>query len=325
MRQQQQWFELLTELLESGFSLREAVEFSETLYPQWRVPLHKIRNLLSNGNSFADSMAEWVSIDTYYQLLLAERHGQILATLRHFNQYLKVRTEQIKKLRHLLEYPLLLLGMLGGVITMIVIFLLPQLNSFTGDHQQVVWGRMCQPLGIMIGGCTAMIIFRYWHYRRLRKIDQVRVLCSLPIFGGICRYYYGYYLCTNLAFLLEEGLSLQRIIAMCEDFRSDAFLYQLSQKLKKLSAEGKNVSQLIRRECFIPDELGILIQQGTQRDKLARQVSSLADQLFKRLMIKCEHELTMVQPILYLVIAGIIVGLYLQILMPVYQNLQVIK
>lgn len=315
----------MTELLESGFSLREAVEFSKTIYPQWQIPIQKIERALVSGNSFATAMMEWVSIDTYYQLMLAERHGQILTTLRYFNRYLKMRGEQVKRLRHLLEYPLLLLVILSGVITMMMVLVLPQLNDFEEGRCHQLWNQVCQPLGSIIGGLIAMLIFRCWHYRQLSKINQVRTQCRLPVVGKLCRDYYGYYLCNNLALLLNEGLSLQSIIEMCGRFRKDSLLYQLSQKLKRISVNGEDVGQLIRHENFIPDELAILIQQGSKSNQLARQVNSLAGQLFKRLIMKCEQRLTLVQPILYLIIAGVIIGLYLQMLLPIYQSVQVIK
>lgn len=323
--QQQQWFGALMELLTNGFSLREAIEFSIVLYPQWTEVLQPIQQKLASGEPFAQSVAGLVSTDTYYLFLLAERHGKLVKTIEHYYCYLKMRNEQVKKLKHLLEYPLVLLVTLTVMIVMLTIFVFPQLNQLQSDNNHRLW-NLCAPLlAWLVGGGIVLLILRYWHYQHSNRLNQVKQQCHLPIVGALFRNYYAFYICSNLALFLEEGISTQSMIQTCQQFSRDSLLYHLSRQLYRLSNEGKTATSLIQQSEFIPDQLAVLIQQELPKQRLGQRVSMLADQLFKKLIHGCEQRLTLLQPIIYLVIAVVIIILYLQVMLPVYQNIQVVQ
>ncbi len=264
-------------------------------------------------------------MDTYYQLLLAEQHGQLQQTLQHFACYLKMRKDQLTKLKHLLEYPIMLLGLLTIMIAMMTVFVFPQLAEIRPEATGNFWQPVFKIMAWISGAGVTFGIFKMIEFYRLTKLEQVRSLCRAPIIGGIIRNYYGYYLCSNFAILLTEGISTQQMIKICNCFDKCSLLYQLSRKIASLTVNGQDPTQLIHQEMFLPDELAIIIRQGADNQKLAQQVQSLSEQLFKRLIYKCEQRLIYVQPVVYLIIAIVIISLYLQILMPIYQTVQVIK
>lgn len=323
---QQKWFELLVELLGAGFSLKEAINFSTTIYPNQAVVVNEVEAKMAKGMSFAKSLQDQVSVDTYYQLLLAEQHGELLGTLKFFSQYLKARHLQAQKLRHLLQYPIMLLGLLGVIGVVMSSLVWPQLTELQVEgHQHRVWDSVVPLVAWGCGALVAMIMYRYLAYRRLIKINQIRALCSLPIVGRLYRSYYGYYLCSNLALLLGEGLTLQKIVQMCNNFDQKSFLYQVSLEIQSRITAGKMIADYVQKECFMPTELAVLLQQGKDNQQFAKRVQSLSNHLFQRVIMGCESSLIWVQPLLYLIVAGIIVGLYLHVLMPIYQTMQVMK
>lgn len=323
---QQRWFSLLVELLDSGFSLKEAVLFSQTIYPEIQPILKDITHKMEIGYSFAKAIQAWVAVDTYYQVQLAEEHGQLFTTLRYFSQYIKVRLQQAQKLKHLLEYPAILICLLTGIISMMFLLVLPQLTTIENNNQGDEWNSIIQPTMWLLGSIVTVIIYKICLFKRMVTICKVRQLCRLPVVGKMYQDYYGYYFCSNLSILLLEGLSLQKIIAMCKTFDKESFLYQICEDLNDQLVNGtKNVFSYIYDENFIPNELAVLVRQGMSTDHLGKQVQSLGNHLFKRMVMECEQKLVFIQPVIYLVIALIIIGLYLKILMPIYQTVQVMK
>ena len=323
--QQQRWFEVLMELLNTGFSLREAIEFSLILYPQWSSVLQPIEQSLACGHSFAKAVADLVSTDTYYLFLLAEQHGQMTKTIEHYCHYLTMRNEQVKKLRHLLEYPLVLLVILVGMIVMLTIFVFPQLNQFHQSTSHELWNILAPSFASLGGGIISILVIGYWRYCHSNRLQQVHHQCHLPIIGTLVRDYYGYYICSNLALFLDEGISTQGIIQTCHQFRHDSLLYQLSDQLKEITSRGESITRLVSQIDFIPEQLSLLFKQALSNQQLSQRVAALADQLFNRLMRKCERRLTFVQPLIYLIIAFVIVLLYLRVMLPIYQNMQVVQ
>ena len=323
--QQQRWFEVLMELLNTGFSLREAIQFSLILYPQWSSVIQPIEQSLASGHSFAKAIAGLVSTNTYYLFLLAEQHGQMTKTIEHYCYYLTVRNEQVKKLRRLLEYPLLLLVMLVGMIIMLTIFVFPQLNQFRHSTSHELWNILAPTFASLSGVMIAISVIGYWRYCHSNRLQQVHQQCHLPIIGTLVRDYYGYYICSNLALFLNEGISTQGIIQTCHRFRHDSLLYQLSNQLKEITNRGESITRLVSQIDFIPEQLSLLIKQALSNQQLSQRVDALADQLFNRLMRRCERCLTFLQPLIYLVIAFVIVMLYLRVMLPIYQNMQVVQ
>ena len=313
-------------MLESGFSLKEAVLFSQTVYPEMHDILQDVSSKMAGGHSFAESIRAWVSVDTYYQMLLAEQHGKLQTTLRYFSEYIKMRSRPVRTLKHLLEYPIILIFLLGIIIFMMTVLVLPQLETIQNTNSSNLWEQIGQPVMWICGSLLTLCTFKIYYFNHLNVIGRIRQLCRLPILNKIYRDYYGYYLCSNLSLLLQEGLSLQKIITMCKTFDQDSILYQISRELQlKLINGEKGVKEYIEDEIFIPNELGVLLCQGKTTVRLGMQVQSLANHLFQRMVMQCEQKLVMVQPIIYIVIAAIITGLYLKILMPIYQTVQVMK
>lgn len=280
---------------------------------------------MKNGHPLAYAVSSWVSIDTFYQLLLAEQHGQLLSTLRHFSGFLNLRIQQTNKLKRLLQYPLLLCVLLVVIMLVMTTLVFPQLQQLESSFHNEIWHEMGRILVALAGGVATWLVYRWVAFYHLNKLDQVRQMCNLPVMGQLFRYYYGHYLCLNLSLLIVEGLSMQKIIQLCNSFSADSLLYQLSTEMQKLIVQGGDIDQLIRREPFIPDELLVLIHQGTTSDKLGLQVRSLATNQFKLVLQGSESRLAFVQPMIYLIIAGTILGLYLQMLLPIYQTMQVMK
>ena len=119
-----------TVLLESGFSLQESLQvllrsrqFSEPVIEQLIVHL-------AQGQSFAAAVAPLsLSATEKSQLHLAERHGDLTATLRRMVDYHTLVNKQKQLLYKVAAYPLLLLVFLLAALFGMHRFLLPQLLS----------------------------------------------------------------------------------------------------------------------------------------------------------------------------------------------------
>ena len=61
---------------------------------------------------------------------------------------------------------------------------------------------------------------------------------------------------------------------------------------------------------------------STLIDDLGNDLTALANILFQRLASRIERLLTLIQPIIFGIIAIVIVGLYLRLLLPIYHSMQ---
>ena len=134
-QQQADFFLLLADLLSVGFSIREALGFIKTIKSELSPWLDSVDTRMQKGANFAQSLQSEVKDDLFYQLLLAEKHGNLTKTLSEVGKILAARERQRKKLFSLLQYPLILLVVLGVVICGLILFVFPELKAWQGEGQ----------------------------------------------------------------------------------------------------------------------------------------------------------------------------------------------
>lgn len=324
--QQAQWFLLVHDLLTVGFSLRHAIRFTLTVYPRLQPFLEHLRRELKGGKSFSAGIRPYVSTDLYYQLLLAEQHGDLDVTLGEIGTLLTVREKQRRKLRGLLQYPLLLLGMLLIVLVGLVSFVYPELATWQNQNNSGS-STSLMTLGINTGLYLLAIILvgillQRWRWRHATPLQRLITRCHWPIIGPCYTLYYRYYLTTNLAIMLCHGLSLKEIIGVTSRFRRRSLLYQFSLIVNHQLEQGEQLDQTLQMYPFIPGELVIFINKGATLKDLGDELTALAKIQFRRLTQQIESLLVWIQPVIFGLLALIIVALYLSILLPIYHSMQ---
>lgn len=316
---QGQWFQLLSELLAVGFSLKQAVRFSGVLLPQMCDVAQQVDQSLAKGWLFSQSVQPLVKIDIYYQLMLAEQHGTLVDTLKSISDFNRLCVRQKKKMHGLLEYPLILLAMLIMIACAMRGWLLPEMQSLSTDTMPKWWATVSYFGGSLLVILLFYLLKRLAVYYRWSQIQQVEYLCHLPIFGwGFCDYY-AYYVCTNLSLLVSEGISEQKICRYLKSYQKSSLLHQLAVAYEDTNYD---LDVMIRHYRCLPTELGMLVKCGLTNDEQAKRLRVLSQMKFRHLIQLSEHWLTVLQPLLLGIIAMIVLGLYLSILLPIYHSMQ---
>lgn len=320
---QGRWFLLITDLLKVGFSLQHALRFTKMVMPRIRPVLLDVERQLATGEMLATGLQKYVSQDLYYQLRLAEQHGALIQTLNELGTLKMTEQRQRRKLRGLLQYPLILLGMLIIVVAGLIIFVYPELAGWQAESSTSAWWEIAFNAVLYLMTAT-LVLGGFWRYRWHRLSFRQKMIwrCRLPIVGHSYCLYYGYYLTTNLAMMLRHGLSLQEIIQVTNGYKRESLLYQCGEIIQALVSEGEQFEQVITGYPFIPNELVIFVNKGATRAELGDELTVFAQMQFKRLVQSIERLLIWVQPVMFTLIAGVIVALYLSILLPIYHSLQ---
>ena len=144
----------------------------------------------------------------------------------------------------------------------------------------------------------------------------------MPIIGKCYCYYYQYYLTSILGMMVKEGMSLAEICQLTQEFHRDSILYIFGKKAINILQQGGNLANVIVDYPFLPNELIIFMNKGMTLEKIGQDLTIFAQLQFKTLTNSIERLLIYVQPIIFSVIAIVIVCLYLSILLPIYHSFQ---
>lgn len=87
------WLLFLGDGIDRGISLRRLVNMSQRLYPKWQGMFDEIDQAMLMGKPFAEAVGPWLSVDTYYQLRLAERHGKLAETIHQVGKFMALQAK----------------------------------------------------------------------------------------------------------------------------------------------------------------------------------------------------------------------------------------
>ncbi|MGX6422573.1 type II secretion system F family protein [Levilactobacillus brevis] len=318
---QARFCQLLADQLASGFSLKQAIAFLRTVAGEFPRSLATIEQQLEQGTPLIDVLAPYLQANVYFQLRLTLAHGDLQPALQQAAQFLRLAATQRRRFQQLLMYPLgLLVSMLGLFVTLKV-GILPQLQGDLAVQSIGNQGGWYGWLGLG-GSCLLGLVgaWQWWH--RQPRLRLATLYLRVPFVGQLVRAYYAYYLTANLSQLIRTGLSVKQMLRVLNQLPDKALLRQLAQALELKLMTGQSPLRWLRGQPYIPAQLVVFLQKGSTHAQLGRELQAYSELQYRELVARSERLLALVQPILLGVVAVMVVGAYLTLLLPMYQNLQ---
>lgn len=319
---QAKFFSLLSDLLAVGFSLRESLKFIKIVIPKKEKQITEIIRSLENGDSFSNSVRLFLKEDIYYQILIAEKHGELADSLKTLGVYLNKKHEHRTKLIQLLEYPVILLLFLIMLMLGMKIYIFPELNMWNTATRV----HLIKPYTLIIlliwGGISGSVVIFIKKFLQRPVVKRVEIICRIPIVGKVYQNYCHYYLSLNLAMLLKSGLGIKSICTMLTQFSSTSLLYQIGRTLEKQLLQGGQTRLFINRYPFIPPELNVLLNKGNTTEVLGQELDMFSKIKYQKLTNQIEKLIGLIQPLMFLFIGVVIVFMYLSLLLPMYHSME---
>lgn len=327
IKDQADFFETLADMLSNGFSLKQSLINLKILYPKHELDFVTALRLLENGKTFSEGIRNFINPKIHYQLMLAEKHGQLELCVAQLGKYMHQRMKQHEKIKGAMLYPCILFGLLITMIILLLTWLRPtivSLNEQSGQNLNAI--SWISQISKFVGGGILLIIICYLCYgiywlKKQPSIARHQWISKLPVIGRLYRNYSYYYLSFNLALLLKSGLDFREICNFLCQFESSTLLCQLGNRLRQHLLTGKEIKTFINEYSFIPPELTIFLNKGQTSYELSEDLLIYSNNRYQKLIKMVDQLINLIQPVAFLVIALIIIGIYLSILIPIYSNL----
>lgn len=306
----------MSDLLNVGFSIRHAVSFAELIFKRQVEDLQQINAQLRLGVTVSQAFEPYIDEQICLQLQLAEDHGKLSESLGQISRLLATADQRQQKIRRLLRYPAMLLALLMVIIMGLKLVVFPQVQDLTGTtpthHHWLWWG---------IGGVVIVLVglVSVFQLKQRPILQRVEQLGKVPIIGGVIRTYYGYYFLAAYSILVSSGLEMQEILRTLQRAKSTTLLHQLSTKLATQLADGESLVVALKHYRFIPAELQMILAAGQTKTKLTQELAALTELYYQRLMLQLARLMAWIQPVAFLIVAGLILGTYASLFLPMYQ------
>jgi type II secretory pathway component PulF len=266
---------------------------------------------------------------------VAEARGGVPETLRLLAHHYEARQRLIRQARSAMIYPVIVLVLAGGVIALITIVLLPMFASLLQDisrKSQLPWAsralmafsQFVKTMGwwlipaIVIA--APILLIRFYKTKPGKRIMD-RLVLATPVFGLLCRKIDTTRFARTLSVLLDAGLDYGSSI----DLTAEVLMMSPIQRAVRSSREkilgGKDLSAtLAATRQFGPDVIAV-ISSGEETGKLPETLAHLADDYEEQVSVMVSNLGQLIQPLLILILGGIVFFIILAVLLPYIQLL----
>ncbi|MBV8772500.1 MAG: type II secretion system inner membrane protein GspF [Deltaproteobacteria bacterium] len=331
----------LSALLGAGVQLVDALSAlaGQTSRTITKRILSQVRESVREGSSLADALA--AHPDTFSELYVGmvragEAAGALEAVLDRLAEYSERQAEFVSKVRGALTYPIIMMCVGALIMGFLVSYVVPQVATIF-EQQHAVLPMMTRVL-IRLSD----ILAGYWIELLLlvaaliagigfglstaagRRIYDIWLL-RLPYVGPtvlrvICARF-----ARTLATLLESGVQLLPSLGAVKRVVTNGLLAEALEQSRESIREGHGMGQTLERSGLFPPLLVEMIKVGERSGDLEQMLERVADNYEREVESSLRQMTTILEPLMTLVMAGMILFMMLAVLLPIFQLNQLMQ
>ena len=331
----------LATLLEAGLPLEQSL--SALIEQSEDESVHQIlagvRSELLSGHTLAQAMGQYANIfpDIYRALIKAgEASGELGHVLIRLADYTESRQVLRQKVVLAFVYPAIVTVVALCVVLGLLIYVVPQVVSVFQQSKQAL------PLltRLLIGLSSALQ--ETWLYlllaltavgffvRTLLQREEIRFqwhlrILRLPLIGRLVRGLNTARMASTLAILAGSGvpllISLQAAAGVVSNLPMRRALEDASKKVR----EGVTLSRALAASKMFPPILVHLIASGESSGKLDAMLDRAATQQEQEISSYTSVLTSLLEPVLILLMGGVVLTIVLAILMPIIEMNQMVR
>ena len=318
----------LYELIDRGYMLEDSLEFLLIQYEVADDEIKKIKEKLSNGSKLSDILGYL----GYSQLIVskikfAEDYGRIEDMLLEVETYLKIKKIQQEKVIKTLRYPLFLTLTLICLIMVFNALVIPQFeNIYTSsnikmDLQTIILIKSLYyiPKIISIIFLLILICIGYTFYTIKYKPNLfLKSLLYIPKVRNYSKLYFSYRFSMELSLFLMSGFSLKTALEVMVEEDYDYYLTLFSKDILNELDQGIGFEDAIGKIKYFDKSMRKFVSHGKNNGLIDKELKLFSELMLDTFLTSLDKNLKKLQPILFGILAVVIVGLYMVILLPIF-------
>ena len=235
------------------------------------------------------------------------------------------------KLRKVLIYPLFLLVFANVMLIAIRQVLLPSLETMLVPSQEGsgllvrIILLYLENLPLIILGTLALaaslVLLAKSYLKKKSAFQKSLLFCRIPLFSKWVQLYYSFFFCREYAYFFRNGMQLNQIVSLMRGDEGTAWMKDISGLVEEGLMQGDSLTTIIKRYPVFKEEMGWIIYHGELTSQLPIKLSMYSEECFRLLIADIEQKIGWLQPVLFLMVAVIVMAIYLILLMPMLSSL----
>jgi general secretion pathway protein F len=325
----------LATLLHSGVPLVEALSalIEQVENPRLQAALTQTRDKVNEGTSLAESLREHPKLfePLYINMVAAgEASGTLDIVLERLADHLDSQAQLKNRVVGALFYPAFMAVFGLGVITLMMVVVVPKVSAIFADFNQVLpwntrlliftsnafvnyWWLILGTVGL------AVYAFRRWLGTEKgratwdRRILKVPVVGKLQVMIAVARF------ARTLSTLLASGVSLLTALDIARNVLGNAELMRVVEEARASIREGESIAAPLKRSGRFPPIVTHMIAIGERSGELESMLTHVATAYDNQVSVRLQTLTSLMEPIMIVIMGTFVGGMAMSILMPLMQ------
>jgi len=320
-------------LVESLGALTEQVE-----HARLKSVIGQVRDRVNEGATLADAMARAGPFsDLFVSMVRAgEAGGALEQVLRRLADYLESQVRTRNRVMSIMLYPAMMLVFAVGVVIALVTVVLPQITQLlegfdmplpwytqaiiSGSYFLRSWWWALLAAAVVLGiGLRAVL-------RTERgRLAFDRLLLRLPIFGRVIRILAISRFTRTLSTLLAGGIPIVRALEISKFVAANQIIGEAIDRARESITEGSSIAAPLKRSGQFPALVTHMVDVGEKSGELEAMLAKVADTYDEQVETAVTRLTALLEPVLILIMVGIVLFIILATLVPLLQLTSAIR
>jgi len=322
----------LSTMLAAGISIIEIIDsLLEDSKGNIKQLLQSVKDDINQGNRL------YVAFEKFPQVFdkvivniirASEEAGTLDVTLKDLKDTIKKEREFTDKVRSAFIYPSLIMVMFGGVLILILTFVVPRIAVvFTRLKSElplptkilIFLSNVLLEHTILLILVLAVVVGGFIVLLKLNKRGVLNVIFSLPIVNNLIRYIDLTRFTRSLHLLLSAGIPIVSALDLTHDVVSTKKVAKMIETSKDMILSGKPFSAGLKQSKNVVPQIMIkIIEAGEKSGGLDKALLDMSEYLDYEVTTTLTSVITLLEPLLLMVVGIMVGGMMLSIIAPIY-------
>jgi general secretion pathway protein F len=331
----------LAALSKSGLPLEESLRVASAQTEKKRIKkiLIGVRSNVLEGQSLSQACSQYPNaFPPLYRATIeaGESSGKLDAILERLADHLENREQIMQKLKLAMIYPVLLTVISILVVLGLLTYVIPEIVGVfdnIGQELPALTQGLINLSDILKNyGIYILVVFAllFVIFNLLLRIEEIRfnfhkIILKTPLIGKFARGSNTASFTRTLAILCSSGVELLEALRISGQVIPNVAIRSAVNDAAVSVREGAGLSQSLAKSSLFPPITLHLIASGESSGQLSEMLESAASNQEREVQSFIEMAVGIFEPVLILLMGGVVLTIVLAILMPIFDMNQLIK
>lgn len=325
----------LADLLRSGVPLLRALDVlrKQSTRPAVTQVLAEIHHDVEQGASLAEAMQRFQRVFGEMAISMVRAGGEggfLEEALGQVAAFTEAQDDLKKRTAGALAYPMFLAGVGTAVVVLLMVFFVPKFEGLFQNLRErgelpimtdLVLGTsqfLQQWFVWILGGlAAAAVFFHKWFSSEAGRVWRDRLKLRLPVAGTIFQNLAVARFCRVLGTLLRNGVPILRSLEIASDAAGNRILAEAIREAAKDISAGQRLAGPLAQCGHFPPTVVEMIAVAEESSTLETVLLDIAESLERRTWRQLDLAVRLLEPMMLLLLAGVVLVLVIALLLPV--------